>query len=248
MQMKGSKHLFINFHLQNQQASFTISNQTDMLTLLLLLLLSKIRAWVRARKNLVTLIVLTLSWLSPIAQTRQLIYEVTSNSKVIGTISVTEKIEGDKTHLMVLAKIKPRVIVSIPLNIREEAWLENGIMIRSSYHRRVNGNTTLSRITQLKDNVYESVLETETTLVKTYPLKNNILTLFTREPTAITNVYSNAMATLLPLRKVTGNVYEIVYPDGKRNQYQYKNNICTRILLHQTLFNAQVNLKSFNQL
>lgn len=144
--------------------------------------------------------------------------------------------------------MRPRLILSIPVSIKEEAWLENGIIIESFYQRKVNGSTTLIRKTILNDDKYESVAGKETTHIKQYPLKNNILSMFTHEPVGITEVYSNSMAAMLPLKKLRHGVYEVIFPNGNRNVYHYQDNICNKILFDHNLFKAEVNLKSVNKL
>lgn len=219
-----------------------------MLTLLILMLVSKFRSRAKAKRKLATLAILALLWMPAMTQKRLLNYEVTSDGKVIGAIVVTEIKKGDSTHVTVTANMRPRLIISIPVLIREEAWMEKGIMVRSQYQRKVNGAVKLVRHTHLGENMYISVVGKETIQIKQYPLKNNMLNMFIREPVGHTHVYSNSMAVLLPVRKVKDTVYEILYPDGKKNQYHYKDNTCTRIYMHQKMFSAEVILKTTESL
>ncbi|NJO24603.1 MAG: hypothetical protein HC867_00700 [Bacteroidia bacterium] len=74
-------------------------------------------------------------------------------------------------------------------------------------------------------------------------LQNSILALYHKEPVSIRRVYSDNHQQFLEIVKSGEHSYKLVFPDGKFNEYHYRNGICAAIDIHHPLYKATVLLR-----
>lgn len=177
------------------------------------------------------------------AQERKLVYDVTRNGKIIGNINFIELINGDKKFISMTSDVKTRYIFSFTDNTSETAAYDQGIMVYSSFYQKQTGSGEKNKTTIASGKFYKVTDAGESKLISMSPIRYNMLLLYTNIPEAINKVYSANFQGLLDIKKLAPDKYRVVMPDGKYNDYTYKNGICTKVEIVRTLVSLQFVLR-----
>ena len=177
------------------------------------------------------------------AQERKLVYDVTRNGKIIGNINFIELINGDKKFISMTSDVKTRYIFSFTDNTSETAAYDQGIMVYSSFYQKQTGSGEKNKTTIASGKFYKVTDAGESKLISMSPIRYNMLLLYTNIPETINKVYSANFQGLLDIKKLAPDKYRVVMPDGKYNDYTYKNGICTKVEIVRTLVSLQFVLR-----
>ena len=185
---------------------------------------------------LISLLVLSTAW----SQKRTLRYLIKRNGSDVGELRFMEERNQGKTIYRLESLVKTRFIISFNATGTEEAVFNNGILVSSSILRKLNGNEKANRSIKASGNSYLSMGKGSEQKLDRYPIKQNMLCLYTKEPDYITEVYSDNFQRFVPIQKLNPRHYKITFPDGNSSEYFYNNGICTRIKINHTLYKAEV--------
>jgi hypothetical protein len=176
------------------------------------------------------------------AQERKLLYNVLRNGSIIGKISLTELINGQKKFLNFSSEVKTRFIFSFSDNSSETAAYDNGVMMYSSFYQKQNGSVKANKTTIADGQRYKLVDRNITRFENYPPIRYNMLLLYTNLPDKVDKVYSDNYQKHLDIKKIDQNRYRLSLPDGNYNYYTYENGICTRVDIERTLFTIHFQL------
>lgn len=177
------------------------------------------------------------------AQERKLQYDVMRNGKVIGNITFTEMVQGQKKFINMTSDVKTRYILSFSDNTTETAAYNEGIMVYSSFYQKQTGSSVDNKTTIASGKFYKLTDDGKTQLLELDPIRYNMLLLYTDMPENISKVYSANFQKHLDIKKIEENKYRLTMPDGKHNYYTYKNGLCTKVEIVRSLFTLQFVLR-----
>ncbi len=177
------------------------------------------------------------------AQERKLFYDVVRNGKIIGSINFVELVQGQKKFLSMSSDVKTRYVFAFSDETSETAGYENGILKYSSFHQKQTGSGEVTKTTIAAGNLYKVTDNGESKLVNLGAIRCGMLRLYIDVPDTITKVFSGNYQRLLDLKKVAPNKYRLVLPDGKYNEYTYKNGVCTKVEIVRTFVSLQFVLR-----
>lgn len=178
-----------------------------------------------------------------IAQERKLVYDVIRNGKVIGEINFVEMIQGQKKFLSMNSNVETTVIISIKDHTAETAGFDKGIMVYSSFYQKQTGSDEVKKTTTISGKKYKATDNGESRLITLPPVRYNTLMLYTNVPGNITKVFSGNFQKMLDIKKIAENKYRLILPDGKVNEYTYKNGICTKVEVVRSIGTIQFVLR-----
>lgn len=196
-----------------------------------------------AQKVLVNMVIIFSVIHPSMSQNTTLAYDVLRNNTVIGSLTATEKISGNKTFLLLNSNVKTRFIISYSSHVDEAAVFENGAMIYSYFYKKENGDETRKSMVT-SGNRYRLINNGAIDSQNYFPVNYNYIQMFLQQPDATTTqVYSNNYEQFLPVERVSSNKYRIQLPNGDYNYYTYSNGQCTQVDIKRTLFTLHFKLR-----
>ena len=190
------------------------------------------------------LLLLTCTTLCVSAQEKRLTYNIKRNGDVVGNIRFLQGISGSRTVLTMESEVNTRFIFNFTANAKEEVIYDNGIMTWSSIFRKLNGSVKVDKKTKANGNAYTVYRGTKTETLNSYPIRYNMLSVYIIEPVNITKVYSDNFQQQVDIQKIGDHHYKIKFPDGNYNEYFYTSGVCSKILIHHSLYSASIELRS----
>ena len=173
-------------------------------------------------------------------QNRTLTYQIVRNGNKIGTLRFTETSSGDMDHLKMESDVKTRFVFTFVAHASEEAVYFNGVLLRSSIYRKLNGNEKVNKQHEVKDRQYIIHAGERYEVTKNYPITYNMLSLYSKEPESISKVYSDNFQTFIPIVKADLHKYKVTLPDGNYNYYYYKNGLLALVEVHHSFYSANI--------
>ena len=190
------------------------------------------------------LLLLTCTTLCVSAQEKRLTYNIKRNGDVVGNIRFVQGISGSRTVLTMESEVNTRFIFNFKANAKEEVIYDNGIMTWSSIFRKLNGSVKVDKKTKANGNAYTVYRGTKTETLNNYPIRYNMLSVYIIEPVNITKVYSDNFQQQVDIQKIGDHHYKIKFPDGNYNEYFYTSGVCSKIVIHHSLYSASIELRS----
>lgn len=178
------------------------------------------------------------------AQQKKYEYLIKRNGNEVGSIHLTEGITGNRTILTMESEVNTRFIFNFKAKAKEETIYDNGIMTWSSIYRKLNGNVKIDKKTKVNGATYTVYKGSKTEILHNYPIRYNMLSVYVSEPVHISRVYSDNFQRHIDIQKIADHHYKIKFPDGNYNEYFYQNGICSKVIVHHSLYSATIELKS----
>ena len=142
------------------------------------------------------------------------------------------------------SEVRTRMIFLFTAKAREESIYENGVLTWSSIYRKMNGNEKANKKTRLAGNNYIISKGDESETLNNYPIRYNMLSLYTQEPVNVKRVYSDNFQQFLDIQVIAPHHYKIRFPDGNSCEYFYNNGVCAKVKVNHSLYSASIELKS----
>ena len=203
-------------------------------------LFSRIRGQRSRLAGIVLLTLLILSSAKCNSQIRSLNYEIIRNGNKIGSLHFTQMVQAGFNYLHVESEMKAKFLFSFVIKVKEEALYYNDILLRSSVYRQMNGNEKANKQHQAFNNEYIIQAGKRSEVVKTYPIRYNMLSLYSREPVDVSKVYSDNFETFIPIEKIDAHKYMVRLPDGNYNCYNYKDGVLCLVEVYSNLYSATI--------
>lgn len=176
-------------------------------------------------------------------QTKSRAYNIRQNGKTVGTLQVKEVTANGKVCFQLSSQVQLRFLIGLQIRAEEEAHFENNILVFSSTNRSTNGSLKLDKTMRLQGRRYQVTNGDKQEEVLLYPIRQTLLTLYLYEPVALTQVFSDVYQRMVPVRRLAPNHYKVQLPDGAYNEFFYRDGICAKVLLHNTLYKAEIALQ-----
>lgn len=176
-------------------------------------------------------------------QTKSYSYSIKQNGKLIGTLNVKEAAAKGKVSFHVQSHVQTRFLIQFDIKAVEEAHFENNILVASTIRRTMNGSEKKDQSIVLQGNRYLVSNGDKKEALSIYPIRHTLLSLYLYEPVQFSQIFSDVFHRLLPVQKVAPHHYKVVFPDGAYNEFFYRQGVCVKIVLHNTLYKAVMELK-----
>jgi hypothetical protein len=174
------------------------------------------------------------------SQTRSLNYQVIRNGSKVGSLQFTQSTVAGMHYLKMESEVKIKFIFTFTVNVKEEAVYSNGVLLRSSIYRQMNGSEKANKQLQAGNNQYILHAGKNSEVKKNYPITYNMLSLYSMEPLGVDKVYSDSFETFVAIQKAGEHRYKISLPDGNYNYYYYKQGILYLVEVHHSLYSANI--------
>ncbi|HET6722958.1 MAG TPA: DUF6134 family protein, partial [Chitinophagaceae bacterium] len=178
------------------------------------------------------------------SQEKKLEYNIKRNGDIVGSIHFIQRVAGSRTVLTMESEVNTRFIFNFKAKAKEEAIYDNGIMTWSSVFRKLNGSVKADKKTKAVGNAYTIYKGNKTEIVKNYPIRYNMLSIYITEPIDVSKVYSDNFQQQIDIQKIAIHHYKIKFPDGNYNEYYYTNGVCSKVEIHHSMYRATIELKS----
>jgi hypothetical protein len=178
------------------------------------------------------------------SQDKTLTYNITRNGSVVGNIQFTQNTSGNRITLKMESEVRTRFVFLFTAKAKEETIYDSGIMTWSSIYRKMNGSVKADKKIKATDGIYLIYNDGKTEKLNNYPIRYNMLSLYTNEPLNFSAVFSDNFQQLLTIQTINPHHYKIKFPDGNSNEYFYTNGMCTKVKISHSLYSATIELKS----
>jgi hypothetical protein len=186
------------------------------------------------------LIIMQFATLNVFAQSKLLNYQIVRNGSKVGTLRFSETTSAGMDYLKMESDVKTRFIFTFIAHALEEAVYFNGVLLRSSIYRQLNGNEKANKQHQATNRQYIVYKGNETEVLNNFPITYNMLSLYSKEPESVSKVYSDNFETFLAIQQPEPHKYKVTLPDGNYNYYYYKNGILNQIEVHHSIYSANI--------
>ncbi|MBB5636404.1 hypothetical protein HDF26_005018 [Pedobacter cryoconitis] len=175
------------------------------------------------------------------AQEKRTKYNILRNGNIIGQMQFCQKNDGDDLYLKMTSQVKTQFIMSINVNIEEDAHFKNGKLISSKVVRHVNGKKKANNQTMFINNVYQTQSDDKISQIRE-SINYNLMLLYTNEPINLSQVYSDNYLQFLKIKQTEPHTYRIILPDGNYNDYYFIKGICQQVIVHHSLYTIKIQL------
>lgn len=176
-------------------------------------------------------------------QTKTFAYNIKQNGKVVGTLHLKEAIQKGKVSFHAQSHVQMGFLISFDIKAVEEAYFENNILVASSIRRTMNGSKKKDQSILLQGQQYLVNNSGKKDVISIYPIRHTLLSLYLHEPVHYTQIFSDVFQRLLAVQKIAHHHYKVTFPDGAYNEFFYRQGVCTKIIIHNTLYKAVMELK-----
>lgn len=175
-----------------------------------------------------------------LAQQKNISYTIVSKNDSIGTMKATQRISGDDAVYTLISVVETKILMTIQVNVQEEAHYHKEKLLSSSSKRIVNGRPKGNKQTNWASDGYVVTDDGKKSRIDFKSIPYDFLKLYFKEPVAVSQVYSDYYQKLLSIKTVNPHVYQIDLPEGGSNTYYYENGVCRKVDIRGALFNAQM--------
>jgi len=190
--------------------------------------------------SIVMIVVLVLLTFNGHPQTTSLNYNIIRKGSKVGSLHFTQFNAAGMNYLNMESEVKTSFIFTFTARAKEEAVYSNGVLLRSSIFRQMNGSEKVNKQHQAANNQYVIHAGRNSAVTKNYPITYNMLSLYSSEPVNVDKVYSDNFEAFLAIEKISDHQYKITLPDGNYNYYYYKLGVLNLVEVHHSLYSANI--------
>jgi hypothetical protein len=166
-------------------------------------------------------------------------YTIYHNGSITGKLRLYENVQTNKVQIRIDSDVKLNVLIRINVQSLEEAIFENGILVSSTLRRIVNGHDKVNQQLLGKGHCYQLNDNSGAFMLPCYPIRASIVWLYHMEPVGLKEVFSDNFRKNVPVEKVDSCRYRVRFPNGHENFYTYQQGLCTKVEVHQALYNVE---------
>ena len=179
-----------------------------------------------------------------IAQQKTIQYSIINKGDTIGNTQFVQRINGDDMFITVTSLIVTKMLVNIKVNVEEQAHFIDGKLVLSTVKRYLNDKPKANKETKASGDFYLLSDDKKQSRLNQKQINYNVSMLFFKEPVGISHVYSDFYQKFVTIQSKEKHIYKVDLPEGGSNVYYYTSGICSKVDLHNSLFNAQMLLNN----
>ena len=192
---------------------------------------------------LLVLMFANLTSVNPKNGVKNILFNIQSNSKTIGSINIDRYAIEETTIYNLNSEINARIITDFNAIGVEKSIFRNDTLVYSSVYREVNKRVKLNHSISFNKGKYLLEAENGKVEIDLDIISQNLMKLFFTEPVGIQKVYSDKYKKLLCISAMGNGVYKIVFPNNSTNVYHYKNGECIMIEVVGVFFKVKLKRK-----
>ncbi len=193
--------------------------------------------------RLLFLFILVSTGISSHGQT--LLYDIYKGDDRIGGITVEKVTTADKVHYEANSTARFRTLWMNDLSTSTAAEFVNNELSYSMSKIILNDKIREHSITKKDGGFYRYFKHPkERYQKKEAPYRLSTVTLYYSEPSGVKQIFSENYQQLCDLKVIGDNAYELALPDGKVNQYFYKDGALVEVKVIRTFVDLSFRLKS----
>lgn len=173
-----------------------------------------------------------------------LLYDIYKGDDVIGEIKVEKVKTGDKVHYEANSASSFRVLFLNELSTHTSSAYVNDVLEYAKSKIILNDKVKQHSIIKREGEFYRFYQHPdEPTKKKVPPFPISTTALYYMEPVGLDHILSENYQALCPLKVIGSNAYELTLPDGKVNQYFYKEGALLEVKVIRTFVDLSFRLK-----
>jgi len=173
----------------------------------------------------------------PFPSTKSITYKVIKKDNVIGSITIDQYSEGNKVKYEINSEINAQFIFKVHVVGKELSVFENGMLVYSKIFRQLNNKVKVDKALSYNDTEgYNLKTLDGNERPKLQEIKENLVTLFFKEPKNIKFVFCDNQTEMVPVNKIRDGVYRVQIADSKYNIYHYEQGRCVKMEAFSPLF------------
>lgn len=181
---------------------------------------------------------------SSASYSQTLFYDIYKGNDRIGEIKVEKVTSPNKVHYVANSTARFRTIWMNDLSTNTAAEFVNNELNYSMSKIVLNDKIREHSITQKEGSYYKYFKHPEEQVrKKESPFRLSTVTLYYKEPLGVKQVFSENYQQLCELKTIGANAYELALPDGKVNQYYYKNGKLIEVKVIRTFVDLSFRLQ-----
>jgi hypothetical protein len=184
-------------------------------------------------------IIFTSSFNAPFSSIQKLTLSVYKGNTKIGVIHTGKQSVNNKTTYYLLSVVKMECIIKQEIKEDITDVFEQGILIRSTQQRFINGDLKLKNTLLKNGNVYELNNAEKATNELVPNIDASVLSIYFAEPKSKQKIYSQNFGTMLPIEETSPNSYTLHLPNKKNTAFHYKNGMLQNILANTPIGTIQ---------
>ena len=155
-------------------------------------------------------------------------YDVLYKGDSIGRMKLHLKSDGVNSSIKMNSNVEVRFIVSNTIKMQEESYYQNNKLIFSNAKRIVNGTTKQHTQTKASTDYYHTINKGKTSILQVPSITYNLLMLYFKEPTNISEVYSDSFQCFLKIEKIAPHHFH--FKKSTVNQDSFADTILKKIV------------------
>lgn len=174
-----------------------------------------------------------------------LFYDIYKGDDPIGEIVVEKVTRGNKVHYEANSEAKFRILWMNELTTSTAADFINNELSYAASKITLNEKVREHATTKKDGAFYRYYNHPDKHVKKEHPpIVNSTVALYYAEPVGVKQVFSENYQQLCKLKVIGANAYELTLPNGKVNQYFYKNGQLIEVKVFRTFVDLSFKLKN----
>ncbi|MDQ3395635.1 MAG: hypothetical protein M3512_16225 [Bacteroidota bacterium] len=164
-----------------------------------------------------------------------LTYEILWKEDSIGFLKAEKKPVKNFMVYTMHSDVAVKFIAKVEMTYRFENIFSNGVLVKGTATNFVNNKKKSSTVIKWDGTKYTILVDDKEVPAPKRPIKNTLTSLYYSEPIGLTEVFSERFGEFCSINEVSPHRYELTMPNGKKNYYTYKDNICLKVEVSHSL-------------
>jgi len=157
------------------------------------------------------------------------VFEIVKNNKVIGTINMVMKVNGDSIIFDSESQINVKFLLKFEITGKEKSVFENGVLVYSSVYRKLNNKVKANHVIERRGSFYSLNDNNKSEVLNLDDIEQNLIMLYFNEPKNITSIFCDNQKEMIQIKNLGQGKYKVEISKGKYNIFHYKNGKCVEV-------------------
>ena len=166
------------------------------------------------------------------------VFRIVKNDKVIGTINMVMKVNGDSITYDSESQINVKLLLKFEITGKEKSVFENGVLVYSSIYRKLNNKVKSNHIIERRGDYYNLNDNNKTKVLEINGIEQNLISLYFKEPKNISSIFCDNQKEMIPIKNLGQGKYKVEISKGKYNIFHYVNGKCVEVEAVSPMFDV----------
>lgn len=155
---------------------------------------------------------------------------VLRNQEEVGSLTITRTTEGKNKTYLLNSTVHIKALVNVHVHETIMSEYESLVLTSALHKREINGFNSDDKVVVKSGDSY--VCDDETLHHLGSQIKSSVLMLYFHEPKNIDKVYSESFGEIVPVTRLSENIYSLKLPNQTTTDYFYENGVLVRVNAH----------------